>query len=56
MNNILKGLLISILIFIPSGVLIVAQEPASLIPISVFLLILGSLLGYFVGKYTTKEG
>ena len=55
-NNVSKGLLISTLTFIPAGFLIVAQEPVSLIPISVFLLILGGLLGYFIGKYKTKEG
>jgi hypothetical protein len=56
MNNALKGLLISTLTFIPAGFLIAAQEPVSLIPISVFLVILGSSLGYFIGKYTAKEG
>lgn len=54
-SNVLKGIVISILIFIPAGFLIAAKEPAGLIPISIFLLILGSLLGYFIGKYKNKD-
>ncbi len=51
LNNIAKGILISLLCLIPVGVIIAAQEPMSLIPISIAILILGGLLGYSVGRF-----
>lgn len=51
LNNIAKGILLSFLCLIPAGVIIAAQEPLSLIPISIMTLILGSLLGYFIGRF-----
>jgi len=51
-NRILKGIIISFLIFLPSGILIGWKEPLSLIPISIMTLILGGLSGYFISKYT----
>ena len=52
MNRILKGIIISFLVFLPSGILIDWKEPLSLIPISTMTLILGGLSGYFISKYT----
>jgi hypothetical protein len=52
MNRILKGIIISSLVFLPSGILIGWKEPLSLIPISIMTLILGGLSGYFISKYT----
>ncbi|MFH0922403.1 MAG: hypothetical protein V1913_18815 [Fibrobacterota bacterium] len=46
----LKGILISFLVLFPSAVLIGAQSPQSLVPISAMTLILGGLLGFTVGK------
>ncbi|MBU1178647.1 hypothetical protein KJ903_05570 [Patescibacteria group bacterium] len=51
LNNIVKGILFSFLCLIPAGIIIAAQEPISLIPISIMTLILGSLLGYFIGRF-----
>lgn len=51
MNSVLKGILISFLVLVPVIILVAWQEPISLIPISIMTLILGGLLGYFVGKY-----
>jgi hypothetical protein len=51
MNGVIKGILISFLTFIPVGILIAAQEPFSLLPITIMLIILGSALGYLIGKY-----
>ncbi len=53
-NNILKGILISFLLLIPVAVLIAWQEPISLIPMSIMTLILGSLLGYLIGRFGDK--
>ncbi len=46
----LKGLLISLLLLIPVGVIIAWKEPISLIPMGIMTVILGSLLGHFVEK------
>ncbi len=47
----LKGILISLILFLPLAVIIGWQEPMSLIPILIMNLILGSLLGFFIDKY-----
>jgi len=47
----LKGLIISILLLIPVGILVAWKEPMSLIPMGVMTVILGSLLGYFIDKF-----
>ena len=49
-NSILKGILLAFLVLLPCAIIIGAQEPASLMPISVMALILGGGLGYAVGK------
>lgn len=49
-NNILKGLLIAFLILLPTLVLIASKDIKSIIPIIIMTAILGSLLGYFIGK------
>ena len=51
LKPILKGLLISFLILLPTAIIIGWQEPISLFPISIMTLILGGLLGYFIDKY-----
>ncbi len=47
----LKGLVISLLLLIPVGILIGWNNPVSLIPMFIMTVILGSLLGYFIEKY-----
>lgn len=47
----LKGLVISLLLLIPVGILVAWKEPMSLIPMGVMTVILGSLLGYFIDKF-----
>lgn len=46
-----KGLLISVLLLIPVGILVGWQEPVSLIPMSIMTIILGSILGFLIDKY-----
>lgn len=46
----LKGLLVSLLLLIPSAVLIAWKEPIWLIPVLTMTVILGSLLGYAIEK------
>jgi hypothetical protein len=52
LNAILKGILIAFLVLLPSAILIGAQEPASLVPIVIMTLILGSGVGFFAGRTT----
>ena len=51
-NAVLKGILLSFIILIPTAIIIAWKEPLSLIPISVMTLILGGLLGFFTNKFT----
>lgn len=48
---ILKGLLIAILVATPVVIIVAAQDPASLIPIGVMTVILGSGVGLAVEKF-----
>lgn len=50
LNGVLKGIVVSYLVLIPSAFLIGWKEPVSLIPIFIMTLILGGLLGYFINK------
>ena len=50
----LKGVLIGLLVLLPSAILIGWKEPVSLIPITIMTLILSSLLGFLINKYTEK--
>lgn len=47
-----KGLLISFLVLAPAAIIIGAKEPASLVPIGIMTLLLGSCLGYAVEKFS----
>jgi len=50
-KGVVKGLIISFLVLLPSAILIGWKEPISLIPIFIMTLILGSALGYCVDRY-----
>jgi len=52
---VLKGIVVAFLVLLPSAILIGWKEPVSLIPITIMTLILGSLLGFFIDKYTGKQ-
>ena len=49
-NGVLKGLLLSFLVILPTAILIAQAEPISLIPISIMTVILGILLGFISDK------
>jgi len=49
-NSVLKGIIISFLVLIPSAFIIGWKEPISLLPITIITLILGGLLGYSINK------
>ncbi len=53
-NSVLKGILISCLLLLPSAILIGWKQPTSLIPIFIMTLILGGLLGYFINRFGEK--
>ncbi|MBU0648059.1 hypothetical protein KJ855_02665 [Patescibacteria group bacterium] len=53
-NSVFKGILISFLVLLPVAILIGWKEPFSLIPILIMTLILGGLLGYFIGRLGEK--
>ena len=50
MNGILKGILLSFLVILPTAILIAQAEPVSLIPIGIMTIILGILLGFVSDK------
>ncbi|MFA6005660.1 MAG: hypothetical protein WC775_04215 [Patescibacteria group bacterium] len=50
-TGIVKGIIVSFLMLLPTAILIGWKEPLALIPISIMTLILGSALGYCVDKY-----
>lgn len=50
-KGVVKGLVISFLVLLPSAILIGWKEPVTLIPIFIMTSILGSALGYFIDKY-----
>lgn len=56
LNSIVKGILISFMILLPSAILIAWKEPFSMIPISMMTLILGGGLGYFIDRFKAKQG
>jgi len=55
LNGVVKGIVLSFLILLPTAILIGWQEPISLFPISVMTLILGGLLGYFIDKFAMQK-
>lgn len=48
LTGVVHGLLIAFLCLAPTAIIIGAQQPASLIPISVMTAVLGSLLGWAI--------
>lgn len=50
----LKGILLSFLVLIPSAILIGSKEPLSLIPIVIMTTILGGLTGLLQNKFIKK--
>ena len=53
-NSIIKGMLISFMVLLPSAILIAWKVPISLIPIVSMTIILGGLLGYSIGKINKR--
>ncbi len=54
-NHMLKGILISYLVLLPSAILIGWNDPKSLIPIFVMTTILGGLVGFSINKLVPKK-
>jgi hypothetical protein len=54
LNNILKGMVIFFLIAIPMMIIVGAGAPNELIPMLFTNLIIGSLMGYFIGRFGGK--
>jgi hypothetical protein len=54
LNNTLKGTLIFFLIALPMMILVLAGSTQELIPMLVTNLIIGSLMGYFIGRFGEK--
>jgi len=55
-NGVLKGLLLSFLVIIPTATLIASSEPVSLVPIGIMTVILGALLGFASDKIVKQKG
>jgi len=54
LNNTLKGTLIFFLIALPMMILVIVGSLQELIPMLVTNLIIGSLMGYFIGRFGEK--
>jgi hypothetical protein len=54
LNSVIKGILISFLVLLPTAIIIGWKEPISLIPISIMTIILGSLLGFSINKFAKR--
>lgn len=54
LNNTLKGMLIFFLIATPIMILVIAGSPQELIPMLITNLVIGSLMGYFIGRFGEK--
>ena len=54
-NPILKGIIISFLVFVPVGIIIAYAEPLSLIQIIIMIIILGSLLGFCIERFGSQK-
>ena len=54
MNSTLKGTLIFFLMAIPMMIIVGAGNPQELIPMVITNFIIGSLMGYFIGRYGEK--
>lgn len=52
---ILKGIVISFLIFVPVGIIIAFAEPLSLVQIIIMIVILGSFLGFCIERYGSQN-
>jgi len=52
---IIKGILISILLLIPTAIIIGSKETTSLIPITIMTIILGSISGIIINKLIIKK-
>ncbi len=50
----LKGIVVSLMVLLPSAFLIGWKEPVSLIPILTMTIVLGSLLGFTIEKVKSK--
>ncbi len=55
LHNILKGMVIFFLIAIPMMIIVSAGAPKELIPMLFTNLIIGSLMGYFIGRFGEKQ-
>lgn len=54
-NSIIKGVVIALLVFLPSAILIGWNDPALLITITIMTTILGGLLGFTINRITLDE-
>ena len=54
LNNTLKGTLIFFLMAIPMMIIVGAGSPQELIPMVITNLVIGSLMGYFIGRFGEK--
>ncbi len=55
LNSVIKGILISFLVLLPSAILIGWSEPFTLIPITIMTTILGGLLGFSIHRFSIKK-
>lgn len=55
MNEILKGIFVSFLTILPISIIIFFRSPSEFLPLILSSLVLGALLGYFLGRFNKKQ-
>jgi hypothetical protein len=55
LNSVIKGILISFLVLLPSAILIGWSEPFTLISITIMTTILGGFLGFSIHRFSIKK-
>jgi len=54
LNPIIRGILVSFMCFLPSSVFIIKQDPWSLAPISIAIILLGGFGGFIINRLTIE--
>lgn len=55
MNQVIKGIIISLLVLLPNAFIIGWENPVSLLPIFIITIILGGLIGHLTKKYSANN-
>lgn len=54
-NQVIKGIIISLLVLLPNTFIIGWEKPAFLLPVIIITIILGGFVGHFTNKYSLDQ-